>query len=204
MPMPIKMVGERDSLDGIFHYLKENDSSCERGMSELQKAFLASTNGAEFASASRKKPNLSASTIGMLERIDASHDEIITAASDAAGIGREGMYRVPAGVSDYDMTALKAQGLIEGRGRVVAFTNTARIALRDHWLKQTSLLSRGPGEGRFIHPDSPDYVRKCKASNKTDEVRGTDDAECDVPAASAGQTQGECTRRRRFKTTTDD
>lgn len=157
MPLPIKSVQDRDSLDGIFHYLNEDEASTARGLSELQQAFLASTNSGDRVAA--RKTRLSDQTIQLLESIHKNEDEVVTAASEAAGIRTgEEYYRVPSTISDYEMTALKAQGLLEGRGRVVAFTEDAKVALRDHWLKQPSILAQNRTKTRFIHPDAPDFV----------------------------------------------
>ena len=168
MPLPIKMVRERDSLDGLFNFVSEDEASTARGLSVLQQAFLSTQAGESENRVAARKPVFAAATLELLERIHKNEDEIVTAASEAAGVrDASEMYRVPQSISDYDLTALRAQGLIEGRGRVVAFSDTAKIALRDHWLKQPSILAQNRTKTRFVHPDSHDYIPARRASTET-------------------------------------
>jgi hypothetical protein len=70
----------------------------------------------------------------MLRAIDASTDEVVTAASQLA-LNKDGkVCSVPNVISDNDLLALKTAGLLTGYGRSVELTEKAKLALRDHYL----------------------------------------------------------------------
>lgn len=157
MPVPIKPVRDIDNLSGLFEYGTESESDIQRGISELQKAYMSSLPiSPEVREASSDKKVYSAHTIEMLQNIHNSVDDVVTAGAEATGVRSNsdgmGLYRVPANISDYDMMTLKAQGLIEGRSRVVAFTKAGELALRNHWFKTPNALIATRTKSRFVHP----------------------------------------------------
>ena len=126
MPLPIKPVHSLDLHAELF----DGPSMEGLGLSDIQIQLLGVSQQPKKAEAAK----LSTRYIDMLRTIDASTDELVTAASQLA-LNKDGkVCSVPNNISDNDLLALKTAGLITGYGRSVELTDRAKIALRDHFL----------------------------------------------------------------------
>ncbi len=126
MPLPIKPVHSLDLHAELF----DGPSMEGLGLSDIQIQLLGVSQQPKKAEAAK----LSARYIDMLRTIDASTDELVTAASQLA-LNKDGkVCSVPNNISDNDLLALKTAGLITGYGRSVELTDRAKLALRDHFL----------------------------------------------------------------------
>lgn len=129
MPLPIKPVHSLDLHAELFDL--PEDSNAVAGLSALQAQLLGGGIVKEAA-----KTKLSEQTIQMLETIDKSQDDVVTAAQamSSSRLGDTKVCRVPTSISDHDLLSLKAAELVRGQGRAVSLTDKARTALRDHYL----------------------------------------------------------------------
>ena len=126
MPLPIKPVHSLDLHAELF----DGPSMEGLGLSDIQIQLLGVSQQPKKAEAAK----LSTRYIDMLRTIDASTDELVTAASQLA-LNKDGkVCSVPNIISDNDLLALKTAGLITGYGRSVELTDRAKLALRDHFL----------------------------------------------------------------------
>ena len=126
MPLPIKPVHSLDLHAELF----DGPSMEGLGLSDIQIQLLGVSQQPKKAEAAK----LSTRYIDMLRTIDASTDELVTAASQLA-LNKDGkVCSVPNNISDNDLLALKTAGLITGYGRSVELTDRAKLALRDHFL----------------------------------------------------------------------
>lgn len=126
MPLPIKPVHSLDLHAELF----DGPSMEGLGLSDIQIQLLGVSQQPKKAEAAK----LSNRYIDMLRTIDASTDEVVTAASQLA-LNKDGkVCSVPNNISDNDLLALKTAGLLTGYGRSVELTEKARLALRDHYL----------------------------------------------------------------------
>ena len=131
MPSPIKPVHKLDLHEELFDIPYSNE-----GLSSIQMQLLG-MGGERQATASR----LSEKYVNLLAKIDQNVDEVITAAQYMSNVkngeSTESMDKVcsvPGDISDNDLFALKTAGLVKGHGRAVTLTESAPIALRDHYL----------------------------------------------------------------------
>lgn len=126
MPLPIKPVHSLDLHAELF----DGPSMEGLGLSDIQIQLLGVSQQPKKAEAAK----LSNRYIDMLRAIDASTDEVVTAASQLA-LNKDGkVCSVPNVISDNDLLALKTAGLLTGYGRSVELTEKAKLALRDHYL----------------------------------------------------------------------
>jgi len=126
MPIPIKPVHSLDLHAELF----DGPSMEGLGLSDIQIQLLGVSQQPKKAEAAK----ISTRYIDMLRRIDASTDEVVTAASQLA-LNKDGkVCSVPTNISDNDLLALKTAGLLTGYGRSVELTDRAKLALRDHYL----------------------------------------------------------------------
>lgn len=126
MPLPIKPVHSLDLHAEIF----DGPSMEGLGLSDIQIQLLGVSQAPKKTEAAR----LSGRYLDMLRTIDASTDEVVTAASQLA-LNKDGkVCSVPTHISDNDLLALKTAGFVTGYGRSVELTDKAKLALRDHYL----------------------------------------------------------------------
>jgi len=126
MPLPIKPVHSLDLHAELF----DGPSMEGLGLSDIQIQLLGVSQQPKKAEAAK----LSNRYIDMLRAIDASTDEVVTAASQLT-LNKDGkVCSVPNVISDNDLLALKTAGLLIGYGRSVELTEKAKLALRDHYL----------------------------------------------------------------------
>lgn len=141
MPQPIRPVHTLENHSSLF----DTPAVSAEGISDLQAFLMGDTTVRE---ASNK---FSSQTLDLLQAIWDNVDDVLTAATAIRQTesARETLYRVPRAVSDYDLLALKAQGLIQGQGRTVAFTDTGRIAIRDRNLKEDNQFRANRAKTKF-------------------------------------------------------
>lgn len=142
MPHEIIPVHKLDQHDEIFEPKYTGD-----GLSDLQLQFL----GVQRSAA---KTTFSEHTLKLLEEIVQHEDEVLTAteviANSNADRKSDVVFRVPNSIPDYDLLALKTQGLIQGRDRAVKLTEAGRVALRDFWLKSGNALEATRKKDRYV------------------------------------------------------
>ena len=141
MPEPIKTVHELSLHAEIF------DPKFDSGlpMSDIASIYLGVPKTAA-------KKTFSEHTINLLEAIYQNEDEVLSATNIVTSQSNEKVFRAPKSISDYDLLHLKTEGLVSGQGRAVKFTDTARVALRDHWLKSKNTLLTNRVKTEFVHP----------------------------------------------------
>lgn len=138
MPIPIKPVHTLENHDEIFNYAGDDMT----GLSALQQTFLGGNK--------REAAKYSERTIEMLRSIDQNKDELLTTAQSlATRKSSETLYTVPNTITDSALLGLKAEGLIEGRGRTVALTEKAKVALRDAYLTSKNHLKSNRTKDKF-------------------------------------------------------
>lgn len=158
MPLPIKPVHSLDAHDELFEAQGLEESAM--GLSALQAQFLGTRE-------TTAKTKLSERTIAMLEMIDKSTDEVVTAAQTLAGALRNGdtLCRVPTSITDSELLSLKTSGLVQGHGRAVSLTDRARVSLRDHYLDNSvNEFRKNRSKSKF----DLNAARAVKASNEAD------------------------------------
>lgn len=151
MPQPIIPVHKLNNHDALFErdYADENFDHIAGSLSSLQNQLL----GGGTPAPNREAARYNDKTVESLEAIAKQEEELITAASTIATTGRgQTYYRVPASVTDAELIGLKTDGLVVGTGRVVAFTDRAKTALRDKWLTSENKLKQERTKDGFEHP----------------------------------------------------
>ncbi len=154
MPIPIKPVHSLDLHAELF----DGPSMEGLGLSDIQIQLLGIT-----PTTTREASKISTSYIEMLRTIDASTDELVTAASQMA-LNKDGkVCSVPSNITDNDFLALKTAGLVTGYGRSVELTEKAKLALRDHYLSTNTVneFRKGRSKDRF----DLEEARSVKASS---------------------------------------
>jgi len=154
MPIPIKPVHSLDLHAELF----DGPSMEGLGLSDIQIQLLGIT-----PSVNREAAKVSTSYIDMLRTIDASADELVTAASQLTFNKDTKVCNVPTNITDNDLLALKTAGLVTGYGRSVELTEKARLALRDHYLSTNTVneFRKGRTKDRF----DLEEARSVKASS---------------------------------------
>ena len=142
MPSPIKPVHMLDAHDEIFS--PEQLSS----LSDMQSMLLGGANNVREA-----KKKVSSNLVEILGKIYECKDDVITAANKAINDSTQFSYRVPNSVTDNELLTVKAEGLVNGYGRVVSFTQAGNIAIRDHYLKETNQLFANRAKQKFVLPE---------------------------------------------------
>lgn len=126
MPQPIVPIHRQENMPIMFG---ESDLPAFQ-LSEIQSMMLQST------ASSRDNKKYSANTISALIDIDKNTDLIVTALSES----NDRFCSVPSKIDENTLIALKADGLISGRGRSVQITERGRTALRDSYLNTANTL----------------------------------------------------------------
>jgi len=134
------------------------------GLSEIQQTLLGPRTAA--------KKTYSAQTLGLLERIYKSKDELLSAANSHLERTAEtaDIYNVPGQVSDYDLLGLKTEGLIVGSGRAVKITEAGRVALRDYWLKSENDKKTNRESPRFDYKTALHKFQSLKSDNEVAKI----------------------------------
>jgi hypothetical protein len=131
MPIPIKPVHSLDLHAELF----DGPSMEGLGLSDIQIRLLGISQTPRKIEAAK----LSERYLVMLKSIDANTDALVTAASYVALHKDSTICGVPKEISDNDLLALKTAGLLTGYGRSVELTESARLALRDHYLSMDNV-----------------------------------------------------------------
>lgn len=131
MPIPIKPVHSLDLHAELF----DGPSMESLGLSDIQIRLLGISQTPKKIEAAK----LSERYLVMLKSIDANTDVLVTAASYVALHKDSTICGVPKEISDNDLLALKTAGLLTGYGRSVELTESARLALRDHYLSMDNV-----------------------------------------------------------------
>lgn len=151
MPQPIIPVHQLNNLDSLF--VRESDSEnydhLMGSLSTMQQQLMGGGAASE-KTAARYSDNM----VNHLEAISQEEEELLTVANSMVSGGRNGQtyYRVPKAISDSELIGLKTQGLVIGSGRVVAFTDKAKVALRERWLVAENTLRKNRVKDGFDHP----------------------------------------------------
>lgn len=151
MPQPIIPVHKLNNHDALFErdYADDKFDHVAGSLSSLQSQLL----GGGTPEPAREAARYNDKTVDSLEVIAKQEEELITAASTIATSGRgQTYYRVPVSISDAELIGLKTDGLVIGNGRVVAFTDRAKTALRDKWLTSENKLKQERTKEVFEHP----------------------------------------------------
>jgi len=159
MPNPIVPIHKQDDFDDMFGGNVEVS-----GLSDIQQQLL----GPRVAA----KKTYSSQTLGLLEKIYKSKDELLSSASAHLERTAEAgdIYSVPGYVSDYEILGLKTEGLIVGSGRAVKITEAGRVALRDHWLKSQNDKKTNRESPRFDYNAALDKFNSIKSNNQSNVV----------------------------------
>ena len=157
MPSPIIPVNQLNNLDSLF---VRDDSSYDHlagSLSAMQQQLMGG------GSVQKEAARYSDNTVTHLEAIAQEEEELLTVANSLVSSGRSGQtyYRVPKSVTDSELIGLKTQGLVVGNGRVVAFTDRAKVALREKWLVSENNLKKNRTKEGFEHP-----MKTAEASEK--------------------------------------
>jgi len=149
MPQPIIPIHQLSNLDSLFNRKSDDYDYLAGSLSTVQQQFLGNEPNQKVAA-----NKYSDKIIDHLEAISKEEEELITVAHSLATSGRSGQvyYRVPSSVSDTELIGLKTQGLVVGGGRVVAFTDRAKVALREKWLQSENKLKSQKTKDGFDHP----------------------------------------------------
>ncbi len=144
MPQPIIPISQLNNLDSIFN--KDTSENFSGSFSAIQQQF--------FDEPVQKTAKTSESALSHLEAISSHEEDLITVANSLASSGRNNQvhYRVPTSINDTELIGLKTQGLVVGSGRVVTFTDKAKIALRDRWLLSENKFKQERVKDGFDHP----------------------------------------------------
>ena len=155
MPNPIVPIHKQEDFDDMFGGSVEIS-----GLSDIQQTLLGPRTAA--------KKTYSSQTLGLLERIYKSKDELLSAANSHLERTAEAadIYSVPGAVSDYDLLGLKTEGLIVGSGRAVKITEAGRVALRDYWLKSQNDQKINRESPRFDYQSALNKFQSIKSSTE--------------------------------------
>lgn len=148
MPQPIIPIHQLNNLDSLFNKGgDENYDYLSGTLSNIQKQFFDEPTQKTAAKTSE-------SMLDHLEVISKEEEDLITVANSLASCGRSSQihYRVPTSITDSELIGLKTQGLVLGSGRVVTFTDKAKIALREKWLVAENKLKQERTKDGFDHP----------------------------------------------------
>jgi hypothetical protein len=150
MPQPIIPIHQMNNLDSLFvrESESENYDHLLGSLSAMQQQLMGGA--ASEKTAARYSDNM----VNHLEAISQEEEELLTVANSMISVGRTGQtyYRVPKTISDSELIGLKTQGLVVGSGRVVAFTDRAKVALRERWLIAENTLKKNRVKDGFDHP----------------------------------------------------
>ncbi len=151
MPQPIVPIHQLNNLDSLFNNQPESDNydHLMGSLSVMQQQLMGGGAPQEKTAA-----RYSDTIVNNLEAIAQEEEDLITVANSLATSGRSSQtyYRVPKNISDAELIGLKTQGFVVGSGRVVAFTDRAKTALRDKWLVAENTLKKNRVKDGFEHP----------------------------------------------------
>lgn len=169
MPQPIIPIHKLNNLDSLFEAESQNENyeHLMGSLSTMQQQLLGDVPMQKAAA------KYSENTIGYLEAISTQEEDLLTVANSLASSGRSGetYYRVPKSISDTELIGLKTQGLVLGSGRVVTFTDKAKVALREKWLTSENNLKKNRVKDGYEHPmrtasGSDKFVRTSERKRK--------------------------------------